>query len=125
MVLGLQHRKAYELLYRLSSSRTSPSRILQAEFNGSRIECIDVPCEVEYLCNSQSTSLFYHIVAKLFKDVKVPVLVRFCKIATCYGVSESKELSLAPMSLYGDYQVSKTVTSEELTEHKNFELIPA
>ena len=97
----------------------------KAEFDGSRIECIDVPSKVEYLCNSQSTSLFYHIVGNLFKDMIVPVLVRFCKITACNRVSESKELSLASVSRYGDYQFSKTVASGELTEHKNFELIPA
>ena len=34
-------------------------------------------------------------------------------------------LQTTSVSLYGDYQVSKTVTSGELAEHKNFELIPA
>ena len=34
----------------------------KAEFYGSRIESIDVPSKVKYLCNSQSTRLFYHIV---------------------------------------------------------------
>ena len=62
---------------------------------------------------------------KLFKDMIVPALVCLCKIAACHRVSESKELNLASVSLYGDYQVSKTITSGELTEHKNFELIPA
>ena len=102
-----------------------PAEHCKTKLNCSRIESIYVPSKVEYLCNSQSTSLFYHIVGKLFKDTIVPVLVRFCKIAACNGVSESKELSLASVSLYGDYQISKTVTSGELTEHKNFELIPA
>ena len=103
----------------------SPAEYCKSEFDSSRIESVDVPGKVKFLCNSQSTSLFYHIVGKLLKDMIVPVLVRLCKIATCDRVSESKELSLASVSLYCDYQVSKTVTSGELTEHKNFELIPA
>ena len=102
-----------------------PAEYCKPEFDGSKIEGIDVPSKVKYLCNSQSASLFYHIIGKLFKDMIVPVLVRFCKIAPCDRVSESKELSLASVCLYGDYQVYKTVTSGELTEHKNFKLIPA
>ena len=83
-----------------------PAEYCKAELNCSRIESIDVLSEVEYLCNSQSTSLFYHIVGKLFKDMIVPVLVRFCKIAACNGVSESKELSLASVSLYSAAKLS-------------------
>ena len=106
-------------------SEIRPVEHCKAELNCSRIESIYVPSKVEYLCNSPSTSLFHQVVGKLFKDTIVPVLVRFCKIAACNGVSESKELSLTSVSLYGDCQVSKTITSGELTEHKNFELIPA
>ena len=102
-----------------------PAEHCKAEFNRSRIESIDVPSKVEYICNSQSTGLFYHIVGKIFKDTIVPVLVRFCKIVACNESSESMEPSLASVSLYGDYQISKPVTSGELIEHKNFELIPA
>ena len=54
--------------------------------------------------------MFYHIVGKLFKDMVVPVLAHLCKIAAYDRVSESKELGLTSVSLYGDYKVSKTVT---------------
>lgn len=97
-----------------------PAEHCEAEFDGSRIEGIDVSGKVKYLCNSQSNNLFYHIVDKLLKDMIVPVLVSFCKINACNGVSKSKKLSLASVCLYSDYQVPQTVTSGELTEHKNF-----
>ena len=42
-----------------------------------------------------------------------------------HGVPETEELSLTAMRLNGHYQIAQAFTSGELTEHKDFELIPA
>ena len=55
-----------------------PAEHCKGEFNGSRNESIDVSGKVEHLCNSQSTSLFYNMSGKLFKDTIVLVLFSFC-----------------------------------------------
>ena len=61
-----------------------PTKDIQAEFNNRRIKRIDVPIQVEYSRNSQSTSLFHHIMGILFKDMIIPVLVRFCQVASAH-----------------------------------------
>lgn len=58
---------------------------------------------------------------EVLKDAIIPVLV----VVTGHRVSETEELRLAAVSLNRYYKVSQTFASGELTEHKNFQLIPA
>lgn len=101
-----------------------PTEDSKAEFDGCRIKGIYRSSQVEDFRNIQITSFFHHKVGKFFKDAIVSILVRFRQIATCHRVTKAKELSLAAVSLYCDYQVSQTIASGELTEHKNFQLVP-
>ena len=88
-----------------------PAEDSKAEFDGCGIEGIDCSTEVEYRRIVQITSEFHHVVGILFEDATVPILVRFCQVAACYGVPESEELSLAAMRLHRDDQIRQTFTS--------------
>ena len=103
----------------------SPAEDCKAEFDGCRIEGIDRSAKVENRRIFQITSEFYHIVGILFKDAIVSGLVRFCQVTKGHRIPKTEELSLAAMRLNSNYQVPQTFTSGELTEHKDFELIPA
>ena len=87
-----------------------PAEDCKAEFNGCRIEGIDRPTKVEYRRIFQITSEFHHVAGILFEDAAVPILVRFCQVATRHGVPESEELSLAAMRLHRDDQITQTFT---------------
>ena len=88
-----------------------PAEDCKAEFDGCGIEGIDSPTEIEYRRIIQITSEFHHIESILFEDAAVPILVRFCQVATRHGVPESEELSLAAMRLHRDDQITQTFTS--------------
>lgn len=105
----------------LSLPELRPTEDCEAEFDGCGIECVDSPAKVKYLRNIQITSLFHHVVGEVLKDAIIPVLV----VVTGHRVSETEELRLAAVSLNRYYKVSQTFASGELTEHKNFQLIPA
>lgn len=77
-----------------------PAEDCEAEFNGCRIEGIDLSAKVEYRRIIQITSEFHHVESVLFEDAAVPILVRLCQVATRHGVPETKELSLAAMRLH-------------------------
>ena len=65
---------------------------------------------------------------KLQKDIllnQVPVLVRFSQVTTGHGVPETEELSLTVVRLHRNDQIAQTFSPWELTEHKDFQLIPA
>ena len=87
-------------------SELGPTEDCEAEFGGRRIEGIDCSPEVEYRRIFQITSEFHHVIGILFKDAIVSV-------------------SLAAVRLNSNHQVPQTFASGELTEHKDFELIPA
>lgn len=123
--LGFNIVESMDFYPALSLPELRPAEDREAEFDGCGIECVDSSAKVEYLRNIQITSLFHHVVGELLKDAIIPVLVRFCQVATSYRVSETEELRLAAVSLNRYYQVSQTFSSGELAEHKNFQLIPA
>lgn len=102
-----------------------PTEDCKAEFDGRGIEGIDRSAKIEYCRIIQLTSKFHHVVGILLEDAAVPVLVSFCQVATSHGVPESEELSLAAVRFHRNNQIAQTFTPRELTEHKNFELIPA
>ncbi len=103
--LGLNIVQSMDFYTAILLPECRPAEDSKAEFNGCRIEGIHVSAEVEYLLNSQSTSLFHHIVGKLFKDVVVSVLVCFRQVAACDRFTEPKMVSLAAVSLNRYYQV--------------------
>ena len=101
-----------------------PAEDCKTEFDGRRVESVDVSGKTEYLLNSKSTSLFHHIVGKLFEDVIVPVLVRFREVTPSDGLAEPEVVSLVAVSLDRNDQVSQAFSPGELAEHKNEQLIP-
>lgn len=109
----------------LSLTELRPAENREAEFDGCGIECVDSPTKVKYPRNIQTTSLFHHVVGELLKDAIIPVLVRFGQVAAGHRIYETEELRLATVSINRYYQVSQTFASGELTERKNFLLIPA
>jgi hypothetical protein len=102
-----------------------PAEDRKAEFDGRRIEGIDRSTKVEYRRIIQITSEFHHVVGILFEDATVPVLVRLSQVAKGHGIAKTVELSLAAMRLNRYNQITQTLASRQLTEHKDFELIPA
>lgn len=102
-----------------------PAEDCKAEFNGCRIEGIDRSSEIEYRRIFQITCEFHHIVGILFEDAAIPVLVRFSQVTAGHGVPETEELSLTAVRLHRNNQITQTFSPLELTEHKDFQLIPA
>ena len=102
-----------------------PAEDRKAEFDGRRIEGIDRSTKFEYRRIFQISSEFHHVVGILFKDAIVSVLVRFCQVTKGHRVPKTEELSLAAVRLNSNHQVAQTFASRQLTEHKDFELIPA
>ena len=47
-----------------------------------------------------------HVESILLEDAAVTILVRFCQVATRYGVPETEELSLAAMGLHRHNQIA-------------------
>ena len=123
--LGLHIVESMDFYPAFLLPKLRPAEDCKAEFNGCRIEGIDRSAKIEDRRIFQITSEFHHIVCILFEDAAVPILVRFCQVATRHGVPESEELSLAAMRLHRNDQIAQTFTPRELTEHKDFELIPA
>lgn len=123
--LGFDIVESMDFYPALSLPELRPAEDREAEFDGCGIECVDSSAKVEYLRNIQTTSLFHHVVGELLKDAIIPILVRFGQVATGHRISETEELRLAAVSFNRYYQVSQTFASGELTEHKNFQLIPA
>lgn len=104
--LSLDIEECMDFYSTLLSSERCPSEDCQTKFDGCRVKGIDVPAKVEDLRNSQSTSLFYHVVGKLFEDVIVSVLVRFCQIAACNPLTKSEAVSLSLVGFHRDDYVS-------------------
>ena len=84
-----------------------PAEDCKAEFDCCGIESIDCSTEVEYRRIVQITSEFHHVESILLEDAAVTILVRFCQVATRYGVPETEELSLAAMGLHNHNQIAK------------------
>ena len=83
-----------------------PAKDCKAEFDCCGIESIDCSTEVEYRRIVQITSEFHHVESILLEDAAVTILVRFCQVATRYGVPETEELSLAAMGLHRHNQIA-------------------
>lgn len=68
-------------------------------------------------------SLFYKIAGKLFKDMIVPVPVRFCKITAYNGVPESKELSFTSVILPNGYQACEATIIQNRLKCNRFHIL--
>ena len=123
--LGLHIVESMDFYPAFLLSEFRPAEDCEAEFDGGRIEGIDRSAEVEYRRIFQIASEFHHVVGILFEDAVVPVLVRFCQVATGYGIAKTEELSLVAMRLNRYDQITQAFASRQLTEHKHFQLIPA
>ena len=123
--LGLHIVESMDFYPAFLLAELRPAEDCKAEFDGCGIEGIDSSTEVEYRRIIQITSEFHHIESILFEDAAVPILVRFCQVAACYALAKTETISLTVMRFHSRNQVSQTLSSGELPEHKNEQLVPA
>ena len=122
--LSLQVIQGMYLDTTLVLAELSPPEDIQAQRDGRGIESIDVAVKLEDFCSPFASGLTDKVVCILLEDAIVTVGIGLAQITSGHMFAKSEMIALLVMCLYGDNQITQTLTIAQLPEHQCKELVP-
>ena len=103
-----------------------PPEEIHTQIDSGRIESIESAIKYKVPGNSLPLGNSYHFIGKLFKNLAVPIGVRFRKITSCNNrLAKTHMVRLRRMCRHYTNKFSKAFTARQLTIHHDQKLIPA